>query len=97
MAVRHRHHLIGRHRRSELRRYRALARTGPPTDDDRHDQRVVDQVSAGATVSRLSAALAELSKGEREVVLLIAYGGLTYDDVAVALGIAYGTVASRLN
>jgi RNA polymerase sigma-70 factor (ECF subfamily) len=89
--------LIGRHRRSELRRYRALARTGPPTDDDRHDQRIVDQVSAGTTVGRLSRALARLSPGERDVVLLIAYSGLTYDEVAAALGIAYGTVASRLN
>ncbi|GAA0964574.1 RNA polymerase sigma factor [Acrocarpospora macrocephala] len=89
--------LIGRHRRSELRRYRALARTGPPPDDDAHDQRVVDRIAAAATVSRLSAALAALSKGERDVILLVAYGGLSYDEVAAALGIANGTVASRLN
>ncbi|MEV4187568.1 RNA polymerase sigma factor [Streptosporangium canum] len=89
--------LIGRHRRAELRRYRALARTGPPPDDDGHDQRVVDRVAAGVTVGRLSGALAGLSKGERDVVLLVAYGGLTYDEVAEALGVAYGTVASRLS
>jgi RNA polymerase sigma-70 factor (ECF subfamily) len=90
-------HLIGRHRRAELRRYRALARSGPPHDDDGHDQRVVERISAGVTVQRLSAALAGLSRGERDVVLLVAYGGLTYDEVAAALGVAYGTVASRLS
>ncbi|SEU35347.1 RNA polymerase sigma-70 factor, ECF subfamily [Nonomuraea wenchangensis] len=89
--------LIGRHRRAELRRYRALARSGPPPDEDGHDQRVVDRVAARVTVQRLAAALAGLSRGERDVVLLVAYGELTYDEVAAALGIAYGTVASRLS
>ncbi|GAA4179180.1 RNA polymerase sigma factor [Streptosporangium oxazolinicum] len=89
--------LIGRHRRSEVRRYRALARTGPPPDDEGHDERIVDRVAAGVTVGRLSEALAGLSKGERDVVLLIAYGGLTYDEVAEALKVANGTVASRLS
>ncbi|MFI6504373.1 RNA polymerase sigma factor [Nonomuraea typhae] len=89
--------LIGRHRRAELRRYRALARSGPPAAVDGHDQRVADQVSARVTVGKLSAALAALPRGERDVVLLVAYGRLTYDEVAAALGVAYGTVASRLS
>jgi RNA polymerase sigma-70 factor (ECF subfamily) len=89
--------LIGRHRRAEVRRYRALARTGPPPDDEGHDQRIVDRLSASVTVDRLAGALARLSQGERDVVLLIAYGGLGYDEVAAALGIASGTVASRLS
>ncbi|MFI6506672.1 RNA polymerase sigma factor [Streptosporangium sp. NPDC050855] len=89
--------LIGRHRRAEVRRYRAMARAGPAPDDEGHDQRVVDSVAAEVTVGRLSKALARLSKGERDVVLLVAYGELTYDEVAEALGIAYGTVASRLS
>ncbi|GAA0378163.1 DNA-directed RNA polymerase sigma-70 factor [Acrocarpospora corrugata] len=88
--------LIGRHRRAELRRYRALARAGPPPGDDAHEQ-VLDRITAVTTVGRLSGALAGLSKGERDVILLIAYGGLTYQEVAEALGVAYGTVASRLN
>jgi RNA polymerase sigma factor (sigma-70 family) len=88
--------LIGRHRRAELRRYRALARSAPPADDG-HDQRIVDRVAARVTVQKLSAALARLSRGERDVVLLVAYGGLTYEEVATALGLAYGTVASQLS
>ncbi|GAA3673482.1 RNA polymerase sigma factor [Nonomuraea antimicrobica] len=90
-------HLIGRHRRAELRRYRALARSASPAADDGHDQRVVDRVAAGVTVQKLSAALAGLSRGERDVVLLVAYGELTYEEVAAALDVAYGTVASRLS
>ncbi|MBB2909532.1 RNA polymerase sigma-70 factor (ECF subfamily) [Streptosporangium becharense] len=89
--------LIGRHRRLELRRYRALARTGPPPDDDGPEQRVVDRVTAGVTAGRLAGALARLSRGERDAVLLAAYGGFTYDEIAEALGVAAGTVASRLS
>ncbi|GAA4986052.1 RNA polymerase sigma-70 factor (ECF subfamily) [Nonomuraea thailandensis] len=89
--------LIGRHRRAELRRYRALARSGPPPDDDGSHDRLVDRLTAEVTVGRLAEALAGLSAGERDVVLLVAYGGLNYAEVATALGIAEGTVASRLN
>lgn len=89
--------LIRRHRRAELRHYRALARTGPPPDEDGHDQRVVDRLTAGVTVGRLAKLLSELSTGERDVVLLVAYGGLSYAEVADALHVAEGTVASRLS
>ncbi|MEV4106408.1 RNA polymerase sigma factor [Nonomuraea sp. NPDC049695] len=89
--------LIGRHRRAELRRYRALARTGPPPDDDGLDQQVVDRLTAGVTVERLAKAPARLSAGERDVVLLVAYGDLGYAEVASALRVAEGTVASRLS
>jgi RNA polymerase sigma-70 factor (ECF subfamily) len=89
--------LIGRHRRTEVRRYRALARAGPPPDDAGHDERVVDRLAAGVAVDRLAQALAGLSSGERDAVLLVAYGRLSYPEVAAALGVAEGTVASRLS
>ncbi|MEU7860985.1 RNA polymerase sigma factor [Nonomuraea sp. NPDC049141] len=89
--------LISRYRRAELRRYRALARSGPPPDDVGHDERVVDRLAAGVAVDRLAQALADLSPGERDAVLLVAYGALSYPEVAAALGIAEGTVASRLS
>ncbi|MEV4094610.1 sigma factor-like helix-turn-helix DNA-binding protein [Streptosporangium saharense] len=41
--------------------------------------------------------LAGLAKRDRDVVLLLALGGLAHAEVAEALGIPYGTVASRLN
>jgi RNA polymerase sigma factor (sigma-70 family) len=39
----------------------------------------------------------ELSSGDRDVVFLVAIAGLSYEEVAEALGIPDGTVGSRLN
>jgi RNA polymerase sigma factor (sigma-70 family) len=89
--------LIGSHRRAERRFYKALARV--PADDvaHGHEDRVAAQVSAGGVSKELAAALARLSPGDRDVLLLVALADLTYDEVASALGLKYGTVASRLN
>lgn len=46
---------------------------------------------------RLLAALDELSPEHRAVVLAVDLAGLPYDEVAEQLGVAHGTVASRLN
>ncbi|MCO5973848.1 RNA polymerase sigma factor [Actinoallomurus soli] len=89
--------LIGRHRRSEVRRYRAMARVDVRDDSGSHEDKVADRVSAERMQPRLAAALAALSKGDRDVLLLVACGQLTYDEVALALGIPAGTVGSRLN
>ena len=89
--------LIGRHRRAEVRQYRALARTGldPVTESfaDRADARV----SAGAEIRRLAAALAGLPAGHRNALLLVAWGDLSYEQAAAALGVPVGTVRSRLS
>ncbi|MEV0389368.1 sigma factor-like helix-turn-helix DNA-binding protein [Nonomuraea sp. NPDC050643] len=42
-------------------------------------------------VGRLAKGLAGLSAGERDVVLLVAYGGLNHAEVAAVLKIAEGT------
>ena len=42
-------------------------------------------------------ALAAAEAGDREVLLLVAWAELAYDEVAVALGIPVGTVRSRLH
>ncbi|MGN9914466.1 RNA polymerase sigma factor [Phytohabitans sp. LJ34] len=46
---------------------------------------------------RLASVLASLSAADREVLLLVAWVELTYEEVAAALAIPPGTVASRLN
>jgi RNA polymerase sigma-70 factor (ECF subfamily) len=89
--------LIARHRRAEARRYRALARTGAEPAAGSHEDRVVTSVAAGRLQPRLARALAGLSRGERDVVLLVALGQLSYEEVAQALGISPGTVGSRLS
>jgi RNA polymerase sigma factor (sigma-70 family) len=85
------------HHRSEQRAYRAMARAGVPEQQAGHADTVIDQVAAGEMRPALLRALADLNGGEREVLLLVALGGLSHADVAAALGISYGTVASRLS
>jgi RNA polymerase sigma-70 factor (ECF subfamily) len=85
------------YRRRELRAYRAMARSGLSAPDEGHADRVVERVAAGSLRGLLAKALADLSRGEREVLLLVALGDLSNTDVAAALGIPYGTVASRLS
>ena len=45
----------------------------------------------------LAAALAGLAAGDRDVLLLIAWEQLTYQEVSQALAIPVGTVRSRLH
>lgn len=89
--------VIGKHRRAELRLLRALARTGTDPVAESHADRVDNRVTAQAASRALAAALAGLSPGDREVLLLIAWADLSYEEVAQALSIPAGTVRSRLN
>jgi RNA polymerase sigma factor (sigma-70 family) len=87
--------LIGRHRRDEVRFFRAIARTGvDPAAEPMADQ-VSERVSAQAARCELAAAIAGLSQAHRDVLLLTA-SGLGYQEVALALGVPVGTVSSRL-
>ncbi|MFF0270871.1 CU044_5270 family protein [Kribbella sp. NPDC004536] len=89
--------LIRRHRRDEVRALRAMAKLPAPIPAGPHEDRVAAQVTAQGASRELAAALASLNAKDREVLLLVALGQLTYAEVAAALGIAYGTVCSRLS
>ncbi|GAA1727176.1 sigma-70 family RNA polymerase sigma factor [Nonomuraea bangladeshensis] len=89
--------LISRHHRSEAARYRALLRAPVEHMIESPADRVAAGVSAQAVRGELAGALASLSAKDRDVLLLIAWGDLTYEEVAQALGIPVGTVRSRLN
>ncbi|MFC4030034.1 RNA polymerase sigma factor [Streptomyces polygonati] len=89
--------LIGKHHRSELRAYRAMARTGVDPVAESWSDAVDGQVVAAASSARLAAALRALNDGDRHVLLLIAWADFSYEEVATALGIPLGTVRSRLN
>ena len=89
--------VIGKHRRAEVRMLRAFARTGADPVADGHADRVDSQVCAAAVQRDLAAALAGLSAGDRDVLLLIAWADLSYEETAAALGIPVGTVRSRLH
>jgi len=88
--------LISRHHRAETRRYRALTRIGPPGTVDGPADRIVGRVVAQSNRGRLAAALAAISQGDRDVLLLVAWAGLTGEEAARALDIPSGTARSRL-
>jgi RNA polymerase sigma factor (sigma-70 family) len=84
--------------RGEERRLRALARAQAgevPGGGDMEDADM--RIASAAARARLLKALAGLSKGDRDVVLLVAWQELSYEEVAAALEIPPGTVRSRLN
>ncbi|GII95484.1 RNA polymerase sigma factor [Sinosporangium siamense] len=88
--------MVARHRRAERRRTRAMARVAADRPSS-FDERVAERVSAEQLHPKLARALAALSAAERDLLLLIAWGNLGYDDAALALGIPVGTVRSRLH
>jgi len=88
---------LATYRRREQARYRALTRSTQETVQDGPADQVTARVVAGTARGPLAAALARLAPGDRDVLLLVAWGQLSYDEVAAALGIPPGTVGSRLN
>jgi RNA polymerase sigma factor (sigma-70 family) len=89
--------LLRRHRRTEERRFRALARTGVDKWVAPDETAIAERADARQARAVLAAALSALSPDDRDVVQLIALGELGYEEVAEALRIPAGTVASRLN
>jgi RNA polymerase sigma-70 factor (ECF subfamily) len=81
--------LIRHHWRKERRMLRAYARTGVDpvwTEDE-----------PAAVARELAAALADLRRDEREILLLTAWVELTDAEIADALDVPVGTVKSRLS
>jgi RNA polymerase sigma factor (sigma-70 family) len=89
--------VIGKHRRAEVRMFRAFARTGADPVAAGHADLVDSRVCAAAVQRDLAAALAALAAGDRDVLLLVAWADLSYEETAAALGIPVGTVRSRLH
>ena len=87
--------LIARHQRAEMRRYRAFARAAAPDATEDHD--LSSRLDATALRARLAAALLQTAERDREVLLLVAWAGLTPDETAHALDIPAGTARSRLH
>jgi RNA polymerase sigma-70 factor, ECF subfamily len=61
------------------------------------DAAAPDPADVVATRSALEEALARLAPIERAAVLLVDAEGLSYDDAAAVVGVATGTIASRLS
>ncbi|WP_283139802.1 RNA polymerase sigma factor [Rhizohabitans arisaemae] len=89
--------LVAQHRRDEIRRYRAMERVPAEHVHHDHDDAIDARVAAAGRQGELARELARLSRGDRDVLLLVALGDLSYEEVAQAMGIPFGTVGSRLN
>lgn len=89
--------LIRQHRKMERRRTQMLSRTDAAWFTESFDQRSDERVTAQRLVPQIASALARLSPAERDLLLLIAWADLTYEEAAQALGVPLGTVSSRLH
>ncbi|MFI6735066.1 RNA polymerase sigma factor [Nonomuraea sp. NPDC050451] len=89
--------VVARHRRREGRRLNALSKVPAEISADGHEDRVTSQLAAEASRPELVRELKGLAKGDRDVVFLLVFGGLGYEEIATALDIPVGTVGSRIN
>ena len=89
--------LLRDHHRSERRRLLAYARTGVDPILDGGFDAVDARLDADAEGPAVARALARLTPGDRETLLLYAWADLTYREIAEALTIPIGTVRSRLS
>lgn len=89
--------LVAQQRRTEEREYRLRQAYRPATSEASPADRVAGEVTARSLRRHLLDALAGLADGDRDVLLLVAWEDLTYEEVAAALTIPVGTVRSRLN
>ena len=88
---------IGRHRRAEQRLRRVLARVPADAVTSDFGDRAAERVSAQQLRPALDAVLAGLPRRDRELLLLTAWAGLSYEESAQALGITVSAVRSRLH
>ncbi|MBW8485731.1 RNA polymerase sigma factor [Actinomadura sp. PM05-2] len=89
--------VIARHHRQETRMYRAFARTGVDPAEDGIAEAAADRASAAALGPRLAKGLASLSAQDRDVLLLLAWGGLSYAEIAATTGLPLGTVKAKIH
>ncbi|MGP4095475.1 RNA polymerase sigma factor [Nonomuraea sp. KM90] len=88
--------LIRQHWRVERRHRRLLARADAQAAGESFDQASDERLTAQRLAPRIASALARLSAAERDLLLLIAWADLTYEEAAQALDVPPGTVGSRL-
>lgn len=89
--------LIGTHRRAEARYRKLTASALPERDTQDFGERSAERVMAQQLRPVLAAVLDGLRRQDRELLLLVAWADLSYDECAHALGITVSAVKSRLN
>jgi RNA polymerase sigma factor (sigma-70 family) len=89
--------VISQQVRAEGRRAHLLATAPPPACVDFPADEIGDRISAERLWPAMSGVLSGLEPADRELVLLVAWAELSYEQVAQALEIPVGTVRSRLH
>jgi RNA polymerase sigma factor (sigma-70 family) len=89
--------VISQQLRAEGRRAHLLAAVPAPPPADFPADDIGDRITAERLRPALLGVLAGLSPAERELVLLVAWAELSYEQAAQALEIPVGTVRSRLH
>ena len=89
--------VISQQLRADGRRARALAAAPVPRPAEMPVDDIADRITAAQLRPRMLSALGELSPADQELVFLVAWAELSYDEVAQALEIPLGTVRSRLH
>ncbi|MBP2478923.1 RNA polymerase sigma-70 factor (ECF subfamily) [Crossiella equi] len=90
--------LLLRHTRAEVRRLRAWSREhGRREPAEAVEDRATARADAGALSADLARTVAGLRHEERDVLLLVAWAGLTPTEVAEALSVPVVTVRTRLH
>ncbi|MES5823253.1 RNA polymerase sigma factor [Streptomyces sp. RG80] len=84
-------------RRGVRRRQLFLARQPRPRVEEDFAPRTIGRIDDARYLRAVQTALGRLRRHEREVLALCVWSGLDYQQTAEALGIAVGTVRSRLS
>jgi RNA polymerase sigma factor (sigma-70 family) len=83
--------------RAEARYRRLMRKAMPEPDAEDFGDRCAERVSAQQLRPALTAVLDDLRPEDRELLLLVAWAGLSYEESAAALGLTVAAVKSRLN
>ncbi|MBO9627558.1 MAG: RNA polymerase sigma factor [Microbacterium sp.] len=90
--------VAARHRATEARHWRAVvASAGAEHSTGGGIEEAAVRMDAADMIAMLAPKIAALSARDRETLLLLAWGGLSHEEIAQALGVPVGTVWSRLN
>ncbi|WP_309128643.1 sigma-70 family RNA polymerase sigma factor [Microbacterium sp.] len=90
--------VVKRHRADEARQWRSFEAVSAAAQVGENGHGAVDErMDADNAIRALAPRIAALSPRDRDTLLLYAWGDLTYEQIALALGVPVGTVRSRLN
>ena len=91
--------LIKKHRAREAKHLRSSVASASREEHVSHGDldATVARLDAEISTRELAPLIASLSAKDRETLLLYAWGDLTYEEIAIALGVPVGTVRSRIN